>query len=730
MKIEELCINCFKYTGGEEVCMHCGHVQNDRPRQLCHLFPHTVLNERYIIGSDINNGGFGVVYKAYDTKLETVVAIKELLPTQNSLVNRVPGTQKVLPVGDKKTEKFDVLKKKFLEEARLMAQFSQNEGIVHIYDFFEANDTAYQVMEYLEGENLREYLNKNSNKIPYETAIKIALPIMEILNVVHKQGVVHCDISPDNIFLCDSGKIKLIDFGAAKFNTSDAYEPGEDIVAKTGYTPPERYREKGKIGPFTDIYSVGAVLYRLLSGNVPEESIDRLEKDELPKLSKIGVDVPLYAEKAIMKALALKTELRFSTMENFISAVKGDKKADFPEEELRKKKMLKTAGVIACFIVMVVGVISALVIKNNNSLVPATSESITMWYIDNGDEGLNNRWENVEKHFSEYAIGQKDSLKDTKVEIIGVPADEYKEKLEKAFEDGEAPDVFQSPEEEFSGEIASLELLYDNLKEADFEKSFKIMKNLYAENNRIAPSFDMPVLYTYTDFKYISEPDKETEVDELINTKAKKGKFEYNLLCNPDAVLYSAYALGYDNNNSDIVEKLFNAARVFDDGQYVEPSTIFTRTDKNSQHYIGMMSEFSSISRESRAGQASFAVTQLTGKDVENFYVFPETFCVSADSSTSERQTAFLLLYYLVAEEVGQSDITRSNSNTYYLPMLSKAKENIGYADKYAIVYDSDKSDIEFALDDYNSLVDDADDVSDISKKKTSKFKDVKSVLD
>ena len=488
MKIEELCINCFKYTGGEEVCMHCGHVQSDKPRQLCHLFPHTVLNERYIIGSDINNGGFGVVYKAYDTKLETVVAIKELLPTQNSLVNRVPGTQRVLPVGEKKAEEFANLKRKFLEEARLMAQFSQNEGIVHIYDFFEANDTAYQVMEYLEGENLREYLIKNSNKIPYETAIKIMLPIMEILGVVHKHGVVHCDVSPDNIFLCDNGKIKLIDFGAAKFNSSDAYEPGEAIIAKTGYTPPERYREKGKIGAFTDIYSVGAVLYRLLSGNVPEESIDRLEKDELPKLSKIGVEIPLYAEKAIMKSLALKDNLRFSSMETFISSIKGDKKADFPEEEIRKKKLLKTIGVAACFVVMILGVISAIVIKNNNSLVPSTSESITMWYIDNGDEGLNNRWENVETHFSQYAAEQKDALKDTKVEIVGVPADEYKEKLEAAFEDGESPD------EEFDGDIASLELLYENLNANDFENSFNIMKTLYEDKDQIALSFDMPVL--------------------------------------------------------------------------------------------------------------------------------------------------------------------------------------------------------------------------------------------
>ncbi len=286
MDINELCISCFKPTGGEEVCMHCGHIQTEKPRQLCHLYPHTILNDRYIIGSDINNGGFGVVYKAYDLKLETVVAIKELLPTQNSIVNRVPGTTDVIPVGEKRTEQFEALKHKFLEEARLMAQFSQFDGIVHIYDFFECNNTAYHVMEYLEGENLREFLNENDNKMDYDKAISIMLPIMEILKVAHKNKVIHCDVSPDNIFICNNGKVKLIDFGAAKFSDTEIGDD-EAIVAKPGYTPPEQYRRNGEIGPFTDIYSVGAVLYRLLSGISPDESIDRAEKDELQKLSKL-----------------------------------------------------------------------------------------------------------------------------------------------------------------------------------------------------------------------------------------------------------------------------------------------------------------------------------------------------------------------------------------------------------------------------------------------------------
>ena len=332
MDINDICINCFKSTGGEEVCMNCGYIQTDKPKQICHLYPRTVLNNRYLIGRVINNGGFGVVYKAYDMRLERVVAIKELLPTQNSMVTRMPPSQDVIPVNDERREIFEKLKKRFMKEARVVAQFSECNSIVRVFDFFESNNTAYLVMEYLDGMTFRQYIDQNGSKMDFDSALGILMPIMQALKVVHNEGVVHKDVSPDNIFICNDGMVKLIDFGAAQFDNEDIdADSSSSVILKVGYTPPEQYRTNTIVKPCSDIYSIGAVFYAVLSGTTPVESIDRIEKDTLQRLSKLGVDVPIYADKAIMKAMALKENSRFKSMDEFIDAVTGKKKAEFSE---------------------------------------------------------------------------------------------------------------------------------------------------------------------------------------------------------------------------------------------------------------------------------------------------------------------------------------------------------------------------------------------------------------
>lgn len=731
MELNGICINCFNPTGGEEVCMHCGYIQTDKPKQLCHLYPHSVLNDRYIIGTVINNGGFGVVYKAFDMKLQTVVAIKELLPTQNCIVNRVPGTGNVIPVGEKREEQFEILKEKFLDEARMMAQFSDCESIVHVYDFFEANNTAYLVMEYLDGQTLRQYIGYENNRMSYDEAINIIMPIMEALKVAHSHHVIHRDVSPDNIFICKNGKIKLIDFGAAKFNENEVTENATSLVLKPGYAPPEQYRSKAKIGVQADIYSLGAVLYSVLTGEIPEESIDRMEKDNLEKLSKKGVELPAYAEKSIMKAMALREGARFKSMEAFIFAIKGEKKADFPEEELRKKKIIRTLGIVAVFIILISSVLITYKVKNYNSIIPAKSETITMWYIDNGDAGLNERWENVEKYFSEFMCNLKVNadLSKTNVEIIGIPEDEYKEKLEEAFKNGTAPDVYESSGESFDEYAYSLENLYKELDKSEFEAVFDVMKDKYAVKNKIAVCFDVPVLYTYTDFGYLSAPATSVSLDDLLKAKSKSGDFAYSLVCNPDALLYASYSYGYDGGEDmTVVNKLFDASCIYNkEGKYVSPATIFVKTTKNSQYYIGFMSEYSEISKNSRAGQSSFAVTGLTGENVGDYYIFPEVWSISKQSSNSKRQTAAMLLYYMAC--YGQSDVTKSNKNTCYLPMYSEAVDGIGYSDKYSVVYDSSRSNVEVSLYNYDSIKAQAEEISKVIQRKDCSFKDVEKIL-
>lgn len=731
MDIKELCINCFRNTGGEEVCMHCGYIQSDKPKQLCHLYPHTILNERYIIGRVINNGGFGVVYKAYDMKLENIVAIKELLPTQNSMVNRVPNTTDVIPVNEQRAQQFELFKQKFLQEARTMAQFSQCESIVRIYDYFAANNTAYLVMEFLDGVTLREYLDSNQNKqIDFERAMSIILPVMEALKFVHKANVIHRDVSPDNIFLCNDGRVKLIDFGAAKFSETEI-ENNNSVVMKPGYTPPEQYRTKGKIGPYSDIYSVGAVLYTILSGSIPEESIDRVEKDHLEKLSKLGVSIPIYAEKSIMKAMALREQARFKSMDDFIKAVKGEKKADFPEVELKKKKIKRAVSVTLVFVVMITSVFAVYQVKNRNDLVPSKNTIIKLWYSDNGNEALNERWNIIADEFSDFVAAQSKSLDSTEIVVKGIPAENYEETLKQAFENGTAPDIYESTSSELDGYAASLNNLYDEIDDADYESIYQVMKSEYQPKNKIAVCFDVPVLYTYTDFKYISTPDSNTSLDKLQKADTSKGKFKYSLLCNPDTVLYASYSYGYQDSGVDTIPiQLYNAATVFDGKEYVDPASVFTSSKDNAMYYIGFMSEYSSISQNSRAGQSSFSVSTLTGSNVSETVIFPEVWSISSKSSSVNRQCASLFLYFLIAMDDGQGDITRANRNTYYLPMLTSAVENIGYYEEYKVIYNPDNNFYALPANDVEKITNKVQKISENAKKYDSKLSDVRKILE
>lgn len=683
MDIKDICINCFQETGGEEVCMHCGFLQTDRPKQICHLYPHTILYDRYIIGKVINNGGFGVVYKAYDMQLENIVAIKELLPTQNSMVTRMPPSQTVIPVNDEKKEQFQKLKMRFMEESRILSQFSNCESIVRIYDFFEANNTAYLVMEFLDGKTLREKMNANSEMLPYSEAINIIMPIMNALKIVHEKGIIHKDVSPDNIFLCNDGRVKLIDFGAAKFADSKITIEENSVITKPGYTPPEQYRLNGKIGPYSDIYSVGAVLYTILSGDTPEESIDRIEKDNLQKLHKLGVEIPIYAEKSIMKALALKENARFKSMNDFIKAISGQKKADYPEIELKKKKIRNVIIVIMSFIVMIAAVITAYAFKSHSSLIPAKSTAITLWYCDNGNEKLNERWDKIASAFSTFAANQNKNgdLDGTKLNVVGVPADEYDEKLKKAFEEGNAPDIYQSTSTSFEEFSYSLKTVYKELDKNVSTDSFKIIEDKLQEHNSISACFDVPVLYAYTYNTKNVIPSEKTELDELNNLKKLKG-FDYSLICNPDTVLYSAYAYGYSDGSDDtILKTLFDASKITENGKYQNPQDVFT-SGSNAMYYIGFMSEHSELSKKLPLGAACFDVTALTGENTKDIYVFPEIWSISNKSSGINKKTAELFLYFLVGSEDGQRAVTIADNNTYYLPVY-KNKSNEDYINIY-----------------------------------------------
>ena len=252
------CMGCMeKFSDEYQVCPYCGYIVGTKAAEALHIEPGSVLHDRYIVGRVLGFGGFGITYIGWDALLEQKVAIKEYLPSEFS--TRMPGVTQVTVFNGDKKEQFRDGMKRFVDEAKRLARFHQCDGIVKVFDSFEDNNTAYIVMEYLQGETLAERL-KREGTIPPEQAVEMLIPVIRSLKVVHAEGIIHRDIAPDNIFITLDGQVKLIDFGAARYATT-SHSRSLTVIVKPGYSPEEQYRSRGDQGSHTDTYAIGAVLY-------------------------------------------------------------------------------------------------------------------------------------------------------------------------------------------------------------------------------------------------------------------------------------------------------------------------------------------------------------------------------------------------------------------------------------------------------------------------------------
>jgi len=311
---ERLCINCFRIVRGDyEVCPYCGFTENGSAKEACQLRPGTILADRYIIGEVIGQGGFGITYKGFDTNLGSVVAVKEFYPSR--CVSRAENEARVSVFSGERKQEYKAMLKRFLEEARNAALFWNEPDIVNVLAYFEQNGTAYMIMEYIEGILLKQRLEKEGRLKPQEASIYMCA-ILQALSKIHEKGMIHRDISPDNIFLTGENTIKLLDFGTARFQQG---ESGASVVVKPGYSAPEQYRSKVRQDSRLDIYSTGAVYFRMLTGFRPAEALDRMEKDVLAFPEHMEVSARLKED--ILKAMALDPEKRFATAEAFRLAI-------------------------------------------------------------------------------------------------------------------------------------------------------------------------------------------------------------------------------------------------------------------------------------------------------------------------------------------------------------------------------------------------------------------------
>jgi len=306
--------------GERKTCPHCGFDQDAKAQEAYQLPPGTVLEGKYIVGRVLGAGGFGVTYIGYDASLERTVAIKEYMP--GDFATRVVGECALTVFPGDPAEQFAAGLKSFIEEARRLAALSDDPGIVSVYDSFAANSTGYIVMEYLKGRTVKEAL-KADGAFSCEAALSIVYPVLDALESVHAADLVHRDIAPDNIFICADGSVRLIDFGASRYATT-LHSKSLSVILKPGYAPEEQYRSKGVQGPFTDVYATAATLYKMLTGQTPEDAMDRAIEDGLKPPSKLGAELPKHVENAIMNALNVHAADRYQTAAAFKEALASE----------------------------------------------------------------------------------------------------------------------------------------------------------------------------------------------------------------------------------------------------------------------------------------------------------------------------------------------------------------------------------------------------------------------
>lgn len=338
------------------------------------LAPGTILDGRYRVEALLGQGGFGITYAAVNQRIDQKVAIKELFWRGHS-ARDVMASPEVVLSETKDAPAFDRQMDRFLQEARTIRDFSNEPGIVRILDYFEANHTAYIVMEYVEGETLEAYL-KTHGKIETEDLLRRFLPLIRSLARIHAGNVIHRDISPENIMVQPDGSLKLIDFGAAR-DFLALTDGSSAAIAKECYAPSEQYDRNGRQGPWTDVYALCATLYRCIAGMPPESAMQRMFLDELKSPSQLGVEIQPKIEAILMRGLQLSAPKRWQSMEELEKAILEVLPEHEPARRRRGVWIIATAALLC-----VAAVLGILLIRQNGAGEKFRNVVTEVFYLD------------------------------------------------------------------------------------------------------------------------------------------------------------------------------------------------------------------------------------------------------------------------------------------------------------------------------------------------------------
>lgn len=726
----ELCMNCFSVKGPYEVCRYCGYVEGTPPEQPHYLRPGTVLKGHFIVGTAIGVGGFGITYKCYDATLGVIVAIKEFFPV--GLVNRSPGEMKVGLLSGEKEKQYKNQIKRFLMEAQSIAQFGKANDIVNVFDYFEENNTAYIVMEYIDGVLLKDYLEKQGALSP-DIAMTIIEPVVEALKKIHASGIIHRDISPDNIFIAGEDSVKVFDFGAAILNDESGAKEGEKVI-KVGYSAPEQYRDSAGQGYFTDIYSIGAILYQMITGQKPIESTEREYKDELKSPLELGFDIEPNLDRAIMEALAVQPALRFQGIQQFDDAINGKRKAEYPKVKLRirKRKRIMVAGMslLALAAIGVCGLFFNNKIKHSDKLYNENAKiekatDIVVW-VDN-----DKMKDTVEKTVSRANMKVKSAVKSTKTSDGGQFTKEQKaenpkitvevknisdknsgykdmDAALKAAKDGKEkyPDMIQTDDitDITSGEKKMVSLkdnVYAMLNLRDYSYMSAYSK-YYPDMKQMPTSFDIVLMYALNDIQtsrdkkslmesrwYGKDGDydncKTVELDEILKNAGSGSESVY--IDKKYRTLLSLYQNSTDVNSdgtwdsSD--EDIKSSIRQFDD---VSEDTVSWLKDKNnygkkqfesnSENYLKGINIISGIEYrkelyKTQAAESDGYRLLIPVIDGKMLVRYTGTFSIFDNDDKDKKLASERLLYYMVA----QDDFEDGEIQNYPLVLSSNGLE-------------------------------------------------------
>ncbi len=330
------CANCFGEIKAEP-CPKCGYSKNSVVSDAEVLPRGTKLAGKYIVGGVIGRGGFGITYLVFDIKADKILAVKEYFP-MNIAVREHRGLS-VQPINDKKSDAYNDGLERFSEESSRISQFNGNPNIVNVFECFHENNTAYYIMEYLSGITLEKYI-ENHGAANVEQCVYLAEKLALALVAIHSAGLLHRDIAPDNIMLCEDGKIKLLDFGAAR---KVSEETSLTVMMKTGFTPVEQYSSGTDLTAKSDIYALGMILFYVLTGKQPKSVFSRMEND---KSFIEGLwAVPASFKNVIEKVAAINSAERFDSAAEFLNALSDMKirgeAITFSCEDFSEKAALK-----------------------------------------------------------------------------------------------------------------------------------------------------------------------------------------------------------------------------------------------------------------------------------------------------------------------------------------------------------------------------------------------------